>query len=170
MVFIISNYWTSLIGKIFLSEPQPSSEDSVRYIRFSLPWISQSWFFNRARWSALCSSPNLVHALSPQLTGWPCYYTQAWGSLFVAFYDSKGYGWSILTRLHMGRTQLKPQRRGFFFENKAWKTYRSHEDMPEVGLFIISISCKTWVSCRCLHSVTGPCISHYASWMFTVYT
>jgi hypothetical protein len=30
------------------------------------------------------------------------FYPQAPGSLFVAFYDSQGYGGDILTRLHTG--------------------------------------------------------------------
>jgi hypothetical protein len=30
-------------------------------------------------------------------------YPQAAGSLFVAFYDSQGYGGGIRTRLHMGK-------------------------------------------------------------------
>jgi hypothetical protein len=29
-------------------------------------------------------------------------HSQAQGSLFVVFYDSQGYGWVILTRLHTG--------------------------------------------------------------------
>jgi hypothetical protein len=40
--------------------------------------------------------------LCPPGTGWPIYiYTpQALGSLFVASYDSQGYGGGIRTRLH----------------------------------------------------------------------
>jgi hypothetical protein len=36
------------------------------------------------------------------VTWWPSYTPQAPGSLFIALYDSQGYGGGILTRLHSG--------------------------------------------------------------------
>jgi hypothetical protein len=44
--------------------------------------------------------------LCPPVTGWPSYTPQAPGSLFVAFYDSRGYGGGILSRLHTGLINL----------------------------------------------------------------
>jgi hypothetical protein len=38
----------------------------------------------------------------PPVTGWPSYSSQALGSLFIAFYDSQGYGRGTLTCIQMG--------------------------------------------------------------------
>jgi hypothetical protein len=62
--------------------------------------------FYRVRSSALRQTPNLEDQVSVFMS--LCdrvaqLYPQAPGSLFVAFYDSQGYGGVILTRLHTGR-------------------------------------------------------------------
>jgi hypothetical protein len=60
----------------------------------------------RARSSALAFNPNVEDQLSvfmPPSDRVAQFYPQAPGSLFVAFYDSAGYGGGILTHLHTGR-------------------------------------------------------------------
>jgi hypothetical protein len=75
-------------------------------IRFSLLWISQEVFsFYRARSSVLRQTPNLEQQVSvfmPPSDRVAQLYLQAPVSLFVAFYNSQGYGGGILSRLHAG--------------------------------------------------------------------
>jgi hypothetical protein len=55
--------------------------------------------------SALRPTPNLenqIHVFMSPSDGVARLYPQAPGSLFVAFYDSQGYGGCILTRPHTG--------------------------------------------------------------------
>jgi hypothetical protein len=62
-------------------------------------------FFYKARSSALRQTPNMegqvpVFTCPSDMVAQLC--PQAPGSLFVAFYDSQGYGGGIVTRLHTG--------------------------------------------------------------------
>jgi hypothetical protein len=61
------------------------------FIRFSLLWISQQYFFYRARSSALRPTPNLENQVSVYMFASDKaaqFYPRVPGSLFVAFYDS----------------------------------------------------------------------------------
>jgi hypothetical protein len=75
-------------------------------IRFSLLCTLQQQFVHRARSSALRPAPNLEDQVPVFMS--PSYrvvqlYSQALGSLFAAYYDLKGFGGGILTRLYAGR-------------------------------------------------------------------
>jgi hypothetical protein len=61
-------------------------------------------FFYRARSLLLYATPNLedqVPVLMSHSYRMAQLYSQALGSLYIAIYDSQGYGGGILTRLHM---------------------------------------------------------------------
>jgi hypothetical protein len=98
-----------IIGETALFEPQPSLENSARFalkytIHFQLLWILQSFVY-RPRATALRPTPNLEDQVSVfmSLSGRVAQlYSPAPGSLFVAFYNSQGYGGGIETRLHTG--------------------------------------------------------------------
>jgi hypothetical protein len=94
------------IGKTALFEPWPSLEDSARshpvftYLDFITIIVLQS----KARQPCV-QPPNLEDQVSVFMS--PSdrvvqLYPQAPGSLFVAFYGSRGYGGGILTRLLTG--------------------------------------------------------------------
>jgi hypothetical protein len=73
--------------------------------RIRVPWDSGQyfilWFGTPPTWSAM--PPNLYQ---PEIR-WPSYITPGTGFLFVASYNSQGYGRGILTRLHAGILQFQ---------------------------------------------------------------
>jgi hypothetical protein len=74
-------------------------------IRFSLFWISQQYLLYRERSSDLLATSKLedqVCVFMSHSEKVAQFYTQTPRSLFVAFYDSQGYGGIILTHLHTG--------------------------------------------------------------------
>jgi hypothetical protein len=98
-----------IIGKTAFFEPQPSLEDSASFVYkpsgihfFGFP--SNNCFTEQGRQP--CVQPSTWRTrslyLCPRVTGWLRYIPQAPGSLLIAFYNSRGYGGSILTCLHVG--------------------------------------------------------------------
>jgi hypothetical protein len=61
-------------------------------------------------------------------------YTRALGSLFVASYDSQGYGGGILTRLHTGLTSFQKSKSKSLTSGKAEQSYVT-TDGQSVNMF-----------------------------------
>jgi hypothetical protein len=99
-----------IVGKTAIFEPQPSIEDSTRFVNH-LVFITFNFaviiFVYRARLSAMRPTPNLKDqtpvfmSLSDMVAQ---LYPQAPGSLFVTLYDSQGCGRGTLIRIHTGGT------------------------------------------------------------------
>jgi hypothetical protein len=93
-----------LTGKTALFDPEHSSVKVLPdCIRFSLDFASV--IFLQSKDVSLASDPNVGDQVSVYMfrsARVAQLYPQALGSLFVAFYDSQGYGGDILTRLHTG--------------------------------------------------------------------
>jgi hypothetical protein len=97
-----------IIGKTALFEPYPFLEDSARFIHYwgldhvvftSLDFATVIFFTKKGHQP--CAQPPILENqvcvfISPS-DGVAQLYPQALGSLFVAFYDSQGYGGGILT-------------------------------------------------------------------------
>jgi hypothetical protein len=96
---------SSVIGKTALSEPQEILSDLSDSPSSFHSFEFRNNNFYRARSLALRPTPNLEDQvpvfMSPSDSVIQLY-PQAAGSLFVAFYDSQGYGGGILARLHTG--------------------------------------------------------------------
>jgi hypothetical protein len=73
--------------------------------RSGLSFVVVTWTAS-VQFSKSAAGPRQLHILTwlhvPQWQGGPVIYSQAQGSLFVAYYSSQGYGGGILTRLHTG--------------------------------------------------------------------
>jgi hypothetical protein len=95
-----------------LFQPRPSLEDSARFdhpVFTSLDFAAILFFFYRASSSALRSTPKLEDQASVFMSPsdrLACLYPQTPGSLFVAFYDSQGYGGGIPNHLHIDTAVL----------------------------------------------------------------
>jgi hypothetical protein len=69
-------------------------------------------------------------------------YPQALGSLFVASYDSKGYGGGILTRLHTGNSDFMTYNNWMIAENELERVYKE-----------VIQACYEGITCICLEGL-----------------
>jgi hypothetical protein len=92
-----------IIGRTTLFEPQPSLEDSARFdpVFTSLDFVTVFFFYRALR--PTLNLEDLVSVFMFPSDRMAQFYPQAPGPLFVAFYDSQGYGGGILSRLHVGK-------------------------------------------------------------------
>jgi hypothetical protein len=99
--FLYRCQYVSTIGKTALFEPQPSLEDSTSLHPVFASLDFATLIFLQSKVFSLASKPQpggpgpCIYVR--QWQGGPVIYPQALGSLFVAFYDSQGYGGGILT-------------------------------------------------------------------------
>jgi hypothetical protein len=78
--------------------------------------------------------------LRPQVTEWPSYTPQTRSSLFIAFYDSQGYGGGILTRFHTRSLGILQE----LCRNSLGRPSENHVNCLRIGVWVVFQTGRFW--------------------------
>jgi hypothetical protein len=95
----------NIVISIIIIGKQPFMSHRPDSIQFSLLWISQQYFLQSR---VVSLAPNQISVFVSPSDRLAQLYPQAPGFLFVAFYESHGYGGGSLTGLHAGDRTYVP--------------------------------------------------------------